>query len=154
MIIQDLIADIVATMSVEDSSPSVAPTFLHGSRAWSNLKVDEVTNDIVILDEPITSTDNFRKSNLLEENYNLNILFLTKTEYQDLPENIKPDTSRMRNMRRKFIIKASNYEVDGQKQIKEISGIKTLDTTDLFNANFSGVLLSITITPINPLSSC
>lgn len=152
MIIQDVIGEIVGTLVVGNTA--TAPTYIHGNPGWQNLLVDEVVNDLVILDEPITSEDVYRQSGLLEENYKLIIYFFTKSELDFTPEQHKPLIAAMREQRRKFINKLPNYLIDGIKGIRGFSNIRTVDLINVFNVNVTGVMVSITITPMNPLSRC
>jgi len=147
MTIQDLIGAVVALM--DDT-----PTFIHGNKGWQNLEVDEIKDDVVILDEPVTSNDDYRKSGLLEENYTLIIYFFTKSELDYTPAQHKPLIEAMRTRRRDFINRLSDYSIDGQKQIRAISGIRTVDLINVFDVNYTGVMLSITITPFNFLPHC
>lgn len=150
MIIQDVIGDIVSSLVVAGSSPSVSPTYVHGSSGWQNLEVDEIQNDVIILDEPVVSNDTYHQSGLLEEDYSLRIFFLTKSEFDTDFEQQKPLLASQRAQRRKFIDKLSQRT----DIIRSISNIKTTDLINVLNVNLTGVMLSITIRPINVNPIC
>lgn len=149
MIIQDFVADIVSTLQVEGSSPPVAPTFIHGNKGWQNLLADEVQNDIIFLDEPVTSNDNYRQSGLLEESYNLSLVFLTKSELDFAPEQQKPLIARMRRLRLAFLNKLSRTNLRNTN-----FNVRTIDVVNILNVNLTGVIVMLTITPIDPQPQC
>lgn len=150
MIIQDFIADIVSQMTVEGSTPSVAPTFVHGDKGWQNLLVDEITNDVILLDEPVISNDSYKQSGLLEETYNTSMLFLTKGNLDNKPEDDKPLIARMRRLRKKYIDKLSASALLKDKNFN----IRTIDVVNVFNVALTGCWVTMTITPIETQSRC
>lgn len=153
MIIQDEIAAIVATMVIEGGS--VSPTFMHGEQSWINLKADEITNDLIILDEPIISDDVYRQGGLLEEQYRLKMFFFRKydgdneSSIDNSPEQHKPLIASQRESRRKFINKLSSSPA-----FRSFNSIRTVDVKNALNVNLSGVMLSITVIPFNETSRC
>lgn len=149
MIIQDFIADIVSSLQIEGGNPPVVPTFIHGSDAWLNLKADEIQNDIVFLDEPIISIDAYRQSGLLEESYNLSMMFLTKSEFDFTPEQQKPLIARMRRLRLAFLNKLSKTSLRNTS-----FNVRTIDVVNVLNVNLTGVIVMLTITPIDPQPQC
>lgn len=154
MLINDIIKDIVATISVPDSSPSVAPNFCEGWKGWQNLSLDEVQNDSVILDWPITSSSVYRKSGLLENSYKLTIGFMGISGLDWSPDEHKVVIERCRLLMQDFINALSTYEVDGDRPIREFEVTGDNEIINLFNVNLSGVALSISITPFNTRSRC
>ena len=154
MLINNLIKDITETLTVPDSSPSVTPNFCEGWKGWQNLAVDEVENDSVILDWPINSSDEYRKSGLLESDYKLTIAFMGLSQLDWSPEEHKVVIARCRILMQKFINKLSSYTVDGDRPIREFTVTNTTDVINMFNVNLSGVVLSVSITPFNLSSRC
>jgi len=152
MIIQDIIRGVVSTMVVPNTS--TPPTFIQGNDGYQNLQADEITNDIIILDWPIVSNDDYKQGGLLEENYTVNILFLTKSEFDNMPDQHEVLIARMREQRRVFLNKLSTYATGPNKAVRSFGSIKTIDLVNIFNSNRSGVMLSLRITPLNPLPKC
>lgn len=150
MVIQDFVANQVGLLTVEGSSPAQAPTFIHGNEGWQNLLADEVMNDIIFLDEPVSSNDTYAQGGLLTEAYALSLLFLTKSELDYTPEQHKPLIARMRRLRLAFIQALSRSGLLLNKNYQ----LKTIDVVNVLNVNMTGCLVSITITPIDPQPRC
>jgi hypothetical protein len=154
MLIQDLIRDITAELSVYGSSPSVTPNFCQGWKGWQNLAVDEVVNDSVILDWPINSSDEYRKSGLLESDYKLTIAFVGLSQLDYTPEEHLPIIERCRQTMQDFINLLSTYTVDGDRPIRDFTVTGTTEVINMFNVNLSGVVLSVSIIPFNIRGRC
>jgi len=144
--IQQIISEIVSQLQVEGSTDS--PTFIHGWKGWQNLVADEIKNNIVFLDEPITSNDTISGA-YLQETYSLTLAFLEKNELDDTPDIILPVVDRQRIQRNKFV-----YLLRKNENIRGVEGIRTTDLFNVFDVNLSGVSLNITVTIINNTPIC
>lgn len=147
MTIQDIIGQIVAQLEVPGTSPAVPPTYIHGWKGWENLKADEILNDIVFLDLPV-SDDFIGKAKFIEESYNLYLHFYTKSELDFTPDQHLPLIARMRIQRQRFI---NNLRDSGL--IKEIKSMRTIDVVNALDVNMTGVIVSLTVVPLkmNPI---
>lgn len=146
--IQQIIRDIVAELQVEDSNPSIAPTFIFGTKGWNNLNGDEIENTIVVLIEPVTSQDRFVGA-LIQESYPLLLAFLEKSELENTPEQELVYTDRMRRLRAKFL-----YRLKQSSLIQDVTNITTSDEFKVMDACLSGVGLQVTVVPLQGQSAC
>lgn len=146
--IQEIISDIVAQLIVPGSSPQIAPKYVHGWGGWQNLEVDEVTNDIVILDEPVQSVDK-SVGNILRESYLPTLFFFTKSELEFTPDQHLPLINAMRTQRKRFI-----KLLESDTRIMGVSDIKTTDLVNVMDSNLTGVQLSLTVIIKDNVSSC
>lgn len=138
---------------VNDLTPK--PTFVHGTKAWANLKGDVSNFPMVILIEPIVSDDTFHQGGLVESSYPLFMLFLDKSELDMTPEQHRVMVDSMRDLRRQFILKLKIAENSfGEHIFKEISNVRTTDTFNELDANSSGVGVNFTAKPLNSDSVC
>lgn len=144
--IQQIISDVVSMLRVGESN--IAPTFIHGWKGWQNLVADEITNEVVFLDEPVQSNDSF-SGNYLEESYVISLVFLSKNELDDSPEQILPIVDSQRIQRNKFI-----YLLKKNEKVRNIASIRTTDLFNVFDVNLSGVKLDLTVTLFNDNSIC
>lgn len=146
--IQQLIGNIVAQLIVEDSSPSVAPTYIHGSKGWTNLAVDEITNTVVLLIEPVQS-NNILEGALMIETYPVLMVFLEKSELDWTPDQQLVVIDRMRRLCNKFIYKATQ-----SAELRYVRDIIISDEYNLKDAGLSGVGLQIKLTPLLTVPIC
>jgi hypothetical protein len=106
-------------------------------------------DEIVFLDEPITSNDTLTQGGYLEEEYPLVMLFAEKSELDWTPAQHGDAIDRQRSLRSKFIniLSTGNY-------IRRIKSIRTLEGKNIYDVNLSGVLLFITVVPFNQADAC
>jgi len=146
------IVTIIETV-VLDLTPK--PTFIHGTKAYGNLKADEKKFPLVLLIEPIYSDDTFRQGGLVDSTYPLMMLFLDRSELAFTPEQHRPIIDAMRDLRRQFILKLKEKKNTNLEHIfKAIDNVKTTDTFNELDANASGVFITFTATPQNSDSVC
>lgn len=149
--IVDIVKGVVSNMTVPGSSPSVAPTFIHGEKSWQNLEADEVLNHIVFLDEPITSNDTMHQSGAFDEAYPIVLFFAEKSEMEWTPEQHQVAIQRQRYQRKKFLNHLVSLIGD---TIINFGSIRTMDAKNVFDVNLSGCILYINITPLVNYSVC
>ena len=120
-------------------------TFYHGEREFQNLRDDEVDFPVIYLDEPLESEDNYTPGGFIYENYTLSIGFFVRLEkLEELPKHRYPKIKDMRELRRKFL---SRFRA--KKGIKEITNVRTLNISDLFDAGLTGCLLTMNANTMN-----
>jgi len=138
---------------VNDLTPK--PTFVHGTKAWANLKGDISNFPMVILIEPIVSDDTFHQGGLVESSYPLFMLFLDKSELDMTPEQHRVMVDAMRDLRRQFILKMRMLKnSNGEHVFKSVANVRTTDTFNELDANSSGVGVNFTAVPLNSDSIC
>ncbi len=127
------------------------PVFYHGTSKWQNLNADKADLDdgIVYLDEPITSDDDLTQGGYIEEAYPLRLMFLKKSKIDWPPTQNKVIISEMRTLRRKFLNKLQD-----DAGVRYVSDVVTTDVMNVLDANLSGVLVEVTVTPFNSESAC
>lgn len=147
------IVSIIETV-VLDLTPK--PAFIHGDKAWANLKADEKKYPCVILVEPVYSDDVIRQGGLYESAYPLFMIFVDRTELRFTPEQHRPIVDSMRSLSRQFLLKLKAVKTTSTNEhvFKSIENIKTTDTFNEFDVNTSGVFINFTATPLNSDSVC
>lgn len=127
------------------------PEFYHGTSQWQNLNADKADLDdgIVYLDEPITSDDDLTQGGYIEEAYPLRLMFLKKSKLDWTPTQHQVIISEMRTLRRKFLNKLQD-----DAGVRYVSDVVTTDVMNVLDANLSGVLVEVTVTPFNSESAC
>jgi len=145
--IQQIIAGIVAGLTVEGSSPAVAPTFIHGWKGFNNLVLDEIQNTVVVLFEPVRSEDKLL-GNYVQESYPLLLAILEKAEFDNTPSQHLPVVDRCRRLKNKLL-----FAIKESSVISDAYNINTEDWFNAYNSNLSGVGIQITVVPLrgNPV---
>jgi hypothetical protein len=148
MIVQ-IVKDIAEALPVTES-PNTFATFKHGEKDFQNYVADELQGVIIFLDEPITSNDQVKKSGYIEEEYPISMIFGDKTELDWTPEQHQETIIRMRALAKRFI-----NRLVGSPLIRNVRpSITRVDFVNLFDVNISGVILRITVVPLNEDSAC
>jgi hypothetical protein len=148
MIVQ-IVKDIAEALPVTES-PNTFATFKHGEKDFQNYVADELQGVIIFLDEPITSNDQVKKSGYIEEEYPISMIFGDKTELDWTPEQHQETIIRMRALAKRFI----NRLVGSPLIMNVRPSITRVDFVNLFDVNISGVILRITVVPLNEDSAC
>lgn len=146
--IQQLLNTISDQMIIEGSSPSNAPTFLHGWKGWNNLSADEIENTLIIVVEPIQSNSTLR-GNVMKDAYPLLMLFLEKSELDWSPDQHLIVIDRMRRLCAKFVYACKQSDV-----FSDVGDPTISDEYNVFDCGLSGVGLQIKITPQIPTPVC
>lgn len=145
--IQQIVRDIVAGLTISGSSPESAPTFLFGWKGQLNLRLDEVQNEIVWL---IPSFSNSQLAgNLMIDKYSVVIGFFGKSELDWFGEQHEPVIDRQRAQCAKFIYAAQQSDI-----LKEVSDFIITDEVNAFDVNLSGVTLQCKMTPLKGFAVC
>lgn len=145
--IQQLIGTIVSGLTVADSNPAVAPTYIHGWKTQLNLRLDEVQNEIVWL-LPVTSNSKI-VGNAMIDRYNIVMGFFAKSQLEWTADQHLPIIDRQRVQCAKFIKAAKNSDL-----FSEVSDFIISDEYNVFDVCLSGVTLQCKITPLNGPSVC
>lgn len=147
MSIYTIIQSVVASLSIENTSPPVAPTFREGWKQFQNLVDDEQLTDIVYLDWPIKSDDILVGASV-HERFFVRMAFLEKSELEYTPEQHRPIIDRQRRQKNKFLFALSQADL-----VDEVTDASSSDIINVFNSNKSGVDLQfrIRIAPSEPV---
>lgn len=128
------------------------PPLGFGQRSFQNEVIDSFTfpNGYVHLDSPLTANDTVAQSGYVGRKFPVKILFLFKSELDWTPTQhdarcIVP----ARKLINQFIERCSQSD-----NIDSIENLSELEVYDLFDANTSGIILSVTIKPKNESSIC
>lgn len=143
-------ANIVSVIqTVVEALTSPAPTFVHGEKSFANLTIDDISGEIVVLYEPIKSSDTIQSSGILQEVYQITMAFLDKSEIDYTPTQRSTIIEAERETRRYFlndIIAVDNFV-----------SIGTVTTTNIpfeMDNVLTGVLIEFSITFNNLDSIC
>jgi hypothetical protein len=148
MIVQ-IVKDIAEALPVTES-PNTFATFKHGEKEFQNYVADELEGVLIFLDEPITSNDQVKQSGYIEEEYPISMIFGDKTELDWTPEQHQEAILRMRSLSKRFI-----NRLVGSPLIRVVRPtVARIDFKNLFDVNISGVILRITVVPLNEDSAC
>lgn len=146
--IQQILANIISQLAIEGSSPSAAPTFIHGWKGYQNIASDEVLGTIAYLYEPVTSND-IVVGSYLQETYPVLMGFFEKSEVEWTPEQHLEVVDRMRRIRAKFI-----YLCKQSPLFRYVESPITSDEFNIYDVNLSGVGLQIKLTPLAGIPVC
>lgn len=125
-------------------------SFIHGPKAYMNLKVDEQALPVAWLGYPIVSEDTITASGYIEPSYNLQILFANKTQLDNTPEQQQVIIQQMRTAAREFILR---LQADNDN-VRRVSGVRRADIQNITDVPLSGCYLTITIIPFDESSNC
>ncbi len=145
--IHELIQGIIAELTVEGSSPAVAPDYIHGWRGQLNLRLDEIQNDVVWL-LPVYSNSTLR-GNYLKDDYSIVMGFFGKTELEMFAEQHLPVINRQRRQAAKFI-----YKIKQSPLFASVSDFEIVDEYNTFDVGISGVTVKFKASPLESLPVC
>ena len=134
MSIKNFVSTIVSQIQV-DNTPF---TFAHGESDWQNMMADEQNYPVVYLDEPISNDFLLLNSGAIQEFYPIKLLLLYKTELDFTPGEHDQVIQKARLAARKFISLCANAE-----EVKEVKNPKGIEIINLFDANTSGIVLTL-----------
>jgi hypothetical protein len=144
-----LIKEIAEGLPVSES-PNVYPTFIHGEKEILNSLADEVTNVIVALDEPIIYNLIASTGGYKEKEYPIIMTFLAKTDFDpDQPANHRPCIEQMTALSDRFL-----NRLESNSSVRSIKSISGTEVKNILDANFSGVILRMTVVPFSDNTSC
>jgi hypothetical protein len=126
-----------------------AYNFAHGEKDWQNIFADEQSYPVVYLDEPISNDFDVVSSGAIEEYYPIKLMFLYKTELEFTPTQHDNEIQKARLGARKFITLCNQSE-----DVRTIKNAKGIEVINVFDANTSGVILSLDISFYNQESIC
>jgi hypothetical protein len=122
---------------------------VHGEKAFLNLVNDRHNNaDVIHIVDPIKLKIN--ETTFMQEGYPLTMLFLSKSKLDDNPTQIVGLTDPRRLKMRAFLAGLR----DSNLIQKPITNIEALETYHMFDADYSGWMLFITVKPMNSGGVC
>jgi hypothetical protein len=122
---------------------------VHGEKAFLNLVNDRHNNaDVIHLVDPIKLKIN--ETTFMHESYVLTMLFLSKSKLDDNPTQLAGLSEPMRIKVRAFLAGLR----DSNLIQKPITNIEALETYHMFDADYSGWMLFITVKPMNSGGVC
>jgi hypothetical protein len=126
-----------------------AYNFAHGEKDWQNIFADEQSYPVVYLDEPISNDFDVVSSGAIEEYYPIKLMFLYKTELEFTPTQHDNEIQKARLGARKFITLCNQSE-----DVRTIKNAKGIEVINVFDANTSGIVLSLDISFYNQEPIC
>lgn len=126
--------------------------FEHGDKGWENLFADETNfnHGAVFLTEPIQNDFITHRSGLIQERFQLTLVWMLKSEQEWFPKQHNDECIvPIRSLVKKFI-----YKLMSSREIKEVSNVRALEFINLFDVNTSGLYLTISILPYTTESNC
>lgn len=115
---------------------------VHGEKAFLNLVNDRHNNaDVIHIVDPIKLKIN--ETTFMQEGYPLTMLFLSKSKLDDNPTQLVGLTEPMRLKMRAFLAGLR----DSNLIQKPITNIEALEVYHMFDADYSGWMLFVTIKP-------
>jgi hypothetical protein len=145
MSIKTFVESVVQQITIQGQ----AYNFAHGEKDWQNIFADEQSYPVVYLDEPISNDFDVVSSGAIEEYYPIKLMFLYKTELEFTPTQHDNEIQKARLGARKFITLCNQSE-----DVRTIKNAKGIEVINVFNANTSGIVLSLDISFYNQEPIC
>lgn len=150
-----IITALTTTVAALNLTPAL-PALSHGSRSWSNYIADDKLHKFVHLDSPIADNIDLLQSGAIIRNYPVVLLFLWKSEIDWTPQ--QHDVKCIQPARlavNKFLSLCQTItDSTGEKLFDEVKDAKEMEIINIFDANFSGIMLSVTLKPRYFTSIC
>ena len=145
MSIKTFVESVVQQITIQGQ----AYNFAHGEKDWQNIFADEQSYPVVYLDEPISNDFDVVSSGAIEEYYPIKLMFLYKTELEFTPTQHDNEIQKARLGARKFITLCNQSE-----DVRTIKNAKGIEVINVFDANTSGIVLSLDISFYNQDPIC
>lgn len=145
MSIKTFVESVVQQITIQGQ----AYNFAHGEKDWQNIFADEQSYPVVYLDEPISNDFDIVSSGAIEEYYPIKMMFLYKTQLDFTPSQHDDEIQKARLGTRKFLSLCGN-----SNEVRSIKSAKAIEVINIFDANTSGVILSLEISFYNQDSIC
>jgi hypothetical protein len=129
----------------------ISPPYIfgYGTEKELNALHDDTQYPAIFLVGEIFSNDDLKQSSYVEENYQIKMLFLDKSELENTIEQQESIIQSMRALRQLFL-----NSLQSNPNIRFIKNIKTTNIHNLWDTNVSGVWLEFQLTPFNDAKSC
>lgn len=127
---------------------SVGVNMLDGEKSYINLQADQSPGLMVWLIDPVKF--NIIDLTFLREDYPIVMLFLRKTNFDDTPTDRRPSLNDSRQDVRKFVASCR----DNKQLVKDIKNVSAIEVYNLFDANYSGYMLTFNIELVDAGPAC
>lgn len=129
---------------------SLGVTMEHGDQYFNNLIADEAASEVVFLIDPVKFNIAPQDLTYLRERYPVVMLFLGKTQLADGPTDLATVVEQQRQRVRAFLAACR----DSHQLVSSVTDISSVEVNHLYDADYSGWMLYVTLTPANSGSTC
>lgn len=163
--IKAIIADAVSKLPI-------ATRFVNDLPSFQNVVVDKNTEwPILFIDEPLVSDGTITSADAIRETHNIRLLFLNRDTQTPQPPNAQGTQRRaaafdrqqqdhdlviaeMKTLSKQFIAAMYKNEYEDMREVKTIESIQWANIRNEFNANISGVALTMNVELMNSEGLC
>jgi hypothetical protein len=129
---------------------STYPTFISGEVEIINHLADEMYPVFIGLEEPINYTISAKQGGYKEKEFKTTLWIMQKTEFEpNKPQDHRPAIDAMTSLSNRFI-----NRIESSESIRFVKGLECKEFKNFLDANFSGVMLKLSITPFNQDKAC
>lgn len=119
---------------------STVCSFFHGEKWEQNLQDEQAVFPLVMLEHPVTSTDEIVGQGNYPTTYDLTIFFSNKSKLSDFQTDRQPNIDAMLALKREFLLRLNQ-----DPAVDKIISSKTTELINVFNLNLDGILLKLSV---------
>ncbi len=125
--------------------------FYHGPKDYQNVQDQktDVVFPVCYLSMPVRAKGTKTKQGFSEPEFNLEILFADKTQFEWDTDQIMDVIRPMDDISHKFVNQLLHHE-----GIKDVLAYDTLEVINIFDVNLSGIIMNVTVKPVDLRANC
>jgi len=146
--IETVVGLMTSVPPVAPETEGTAPNFFYGTRNELNLLADNAQFPCVFMYTLQPATLEFQLNNSINDTYSLYLEFLFLTEFGEFTSQNEVYINQALAMAKEFMIRLKDYRADGVRRffkVKSGDKAKSMPVYNKFNANTTGVNLTITL---------